>query len=187
MAGSGARWRSAVQRKDEGWHRRARRLPSQDRAAEDQPPTWAATGKQRIRTGAPTQRAARRRVQVTAPMFRSPFRSPIRGRCSLLLMGVGLGEDSCPKVFDRSRLSVGSVGVEPLTGSRTEKESSARRQNDDSRASVRSWVRRPNLQHQEQQRVNGHDPLSHREDFEIAVEAPTTTGLPLLDRARDEH
>jgi hypothetical protein len=122
-----------------------------------------------------------------AALFRSPFRSPIRGRCSLLLMGVGLGEDSCPKVFDRSRLSLGLGGVEPLTGSCTEKESSARRQNYDARASVRSWVRRPKVQHQEQQRVNGHDPLSHREDFEIAVEAPTTTGLPLLDRAWDEH
>jgi hypothetical protein len=48
-------------------------------------------------------------------------------------------------------------------------------------------MRRPKAQHQEQQRVNGHDPLSHCEDFEIAVEAPTTTGLPLLDRAWDEH
>jgi hypothetical protein len=65
-----------------------------------------------------------------ALMFPSLFRSPIRGKYSLLLMGVGLGEDSCPKVFDRSRLSPGSGGVEPLTGSRTEKESlSARRQN----------------------------------------------------------
>ena len=135
----------------------------------------------RTRRGAPTHRAARRRVQVMAPMFQSPFRSPIRGRCSLLLMGVGLGEDSCPKVFDRSRLTPGSGGVEPLTGSRTEKESSARRQNYDARASVRSWVRRPKVQQQEQQHVNGHDPLSHREDFEIAVEAPTTTGLPVLD------
>jgi hypothetical protein len=101
--------------------------------------------------------------------------------------GVGLGEDSCPKLFDRSRLTRGSRGVEPLTGSRTEKESSARRQNYDARASVRSWVRRPKVQYQEQQRVNGHDPLSHREDFEIAVEVPISTGLPLLDRAWDEH
>jgi hypothetical protein len=48
-------------------------------------------------------------------------------------------------------------------------------------------VRRPKVQYQEQQRVNGHDPLSHREDFELAVEVPTSTGLPLLDRAWDEQ
>ena len=41
-------------------------------------------------------------------MFPSLFRLPIRGKCSLLLMGVGLGEDSCPKVlagcpYDRGR------------------------------------------------------------------------------------
>ena len=67
------------------------------------------------------------RIQVMAPMFPSLFRPLIRDRCSLLLMGLGLGEDSYPKVFDRSRLSLGSGGVEPLTGSRTGKES--RRQN----------------------------------------------------------
>ena len=85
------------------------------------------------------------RLRIMALMFPSLFRPPIRGRCSLLLMGVGLGEDSCPKVFDRSRLSLGSGGVEPPTGSRTEKESSARRQNCDARASARSWVRRPKV------------------------------------------
>ena len=41
-------------------------------------------------------------------MFPSLFRLPIRGKCSLLLMGVGLEEDSCPKVlagcpYDRGR------------------------------------------------------------------------------------
>ena len=67
---------------------------------------------------------------IMALMFPLLFRSPIRDKSSLPLLGVGLGEDSCPKVLDRSRLSPGSGGVEPLTGSRTEKESSlARRQN----------------------------------------------------------
>jgi len=45
--------------------------------------------------------------RLKVPMFPSLFRSPIQGRCSLLLMGVGLGEDSCLKVLDRSRLSPG--------------------------------------------------------------------------------
>jgi len=41
---------------------------------------------------------------LKVPMCLPLFRLPIRGRCSLLLMGVGLGEDSCPKVFGRSPL-----------------------------------------------------------------------------------
>jgi len=64
-----------------------------------------------------------------ALMFPSLFRPPVQGRCSLLLMGVGLGEDSCPKVLDRSRLSPGSEGVEPLTDSRTKEELSSARHN----------------------------------------------------------
>jgi hypothetical protein len=39
-----------------------------------------------------------------ALMLPSLFHLPIRSRCSLLLMGVGLEEDSCPKVFGRSPL-----------------------------------------------------------------------------------
>jgi hypothetical protein len=57
-----------------------------------------------------------------APMFLSLFRPLIRDKSSLPLLGVGLGEDSCLKVLDRSRLSPGPVGVEALTGSRTEQE-----------------------------------------------------------------
>ena len=53
------------------------------------------------------------RSRIMALMFPSLFRLPIRGRCSLLLMGVGLGEDSCPKVFDRSRLTLRSGELSP--------------------------------------------------------------------------
>ena len=65
------------------------------------------------------------RSRIMAPMFPSLCRPLIRDKSSLPLLGVGLGEDSCPKVLDRSRLLSGSGGVEPLTGSRTEKESSS--------------------------------------------------------------
>ena len=55
------------------------------------------------------------------PMFPSLFRPLIRDKSSLPLLGVGLGEDSCPKVLDRSRLSPGSGGVEPLTAAAQKK------------------------------------------------------------------
>ena len=48
--------------------------------------------------------SASERSRIMALMLPSLFRLPTRGRCSLLLMGVGLEEDSCPKVFGRSPL-----------------------------------------------------------------------------------
>ena len=77
-------------------------------------------------TTATTSQTARRlpseRSRIMAPMFPSLFRPLIRDKSSLPLLGVGLGEDSCPKVLHRSRLSLGLGGVQPLTGNRTGKE-----------------------------------------------------------------
>ena len=54
-------------------------------------------------------------------MFPSLFRPLIRDKSSLFLLGVGLGEDSCPKVLDRSLLSPGSGELSPWLATAQEK------------------------------------------------------------------